>query len=275
MGIWIKEIPVDYWEHTSFCFDDVMLWKEDKVYVMDNHKSAAWCWLQQCKDDACYNFMHIDCHYDMGDCYRDEDLEQVKRNPHMSYDEMMNLERSDGECKILRWDNYIRYVYELRPNWFTNNLFITQKEGDICNEWGRKRMNISEKEELYLPAWLGQYVLEVPQYTYDIAKGSEMQKWIVNLDLDFFFYNNGANIRVQLFSDDYIREVAKLLEAAMRKIQILTIAISPDCLVGDDMKEKWDNGFRVLEIMSEEISALRHFPFPKKYNSYKTIEHSC
>lgn len=264
MGTWIKEIPADYWEHVSFCFDDVMLWREGKVFVMDNHKSAAWCWLQQCRDDDKYNFMHIDRHYDMGDYYRDEDLEPVRNNPLMAYDEMMNLKRSDGECNTLRWDNYIRYVYELRPDWFTNNIFITQKEGDICEGWGRKKMEISEKDELYLPAWLSQYVLEVPQYIYDITKGSETQKWIVNIDLDFFFYNNGANIRVQLFSDDYIREVAKLLEAAMRRIQILTIAISPDCLVGDDMKEKWDNGFRVLEIMSEEIYALRNFPFPEK-----------
>ena len=34
------------------------------------------------------------------------------------YEEMMNLKRSDGVCETLKWDNYIRYVYELRPDWF-------------------------------------------------------------------------------------------------------------------------------------------------------------
>lgn len=30
------------------------------------------------------------------------------------------------------------------------------------------------------------------------------------------------------------------------------------------MKRKWDNGFRVLEILAEEIYALWEFPFPKE-----------
>lgn len=264
MGTWIKEMPKDYWEHTSFCYDDVMLWQEGKVYVMDNHKSAAWCWFQQCKDEEKYNFMHIDRHYDMGDYYKDEDLEPVRKNPKMAYDEMMSLKRKDDEYKTLRWDNYIRYVYELRPDWFTTNLFITQKEGDICDGWGRMEMNFSEKEELYLLAWLDQYLIEEPKNLYDVVEGSENFKWIVNIDLDYFFYHYGDDVHVQLFSDDYIREVAKMLQNGMDRVQILTIAISPDCLAGDGMKRKWDNGFRVLEILAEEIQALREFPFPRE-----------
>ena len=264
MGTWIKELPKDFWEHSSFCFGDVMLWREGKVFVMDNHKSAAWCWLQQCKDEDKYNFIHIDCHYDMGDYYLDEDLEPVKKNPRMTYEEMMNLQRSDGVCKTLRWDNYIRYVYELRPEWFKTNLFVTQKEGDICDGRKRKKMTLSEKEEMYLLDWLNQYLIEDPKYLYDIVEGSEKLKWIVNLDLDFFFYHFGDNIHVQLFSDDYIREVAKMLQKGMDRIQTLTIAISPDCLVGEGMKRKWENGFRVLEILAEEIYALWEFPFPRK-----------
>ena len=263
MGKWVKEMPEDYYNHRSFFEDDVMLWMNKNVYVMDNHRDAAWCWLQQCKDEEKYNFMHIDRHYDMGDYYKDEDLVPVRNNPRMAYEDMMNLKRSDGTCKILRWDNYIRYVYELRQNWFINNLFITQKEGDICDGWNRKKMSLSEKEELYLISWLNQYLIEDPQYMYDMVEGSGALKWIVNLDLDFFFYHYDDNVYVQLFSDDYIRIVAKLLQQAMDKIQVLTIAISPDCLKGEGMKQKWNNGFRILEIMAEEIYALWEFPFPK------------
>jgi len=262
MGIWIKKMPDNYWQHPSFCYDDVMVWKEGKVFVMDNHKSAAWCWLNQCKDDEMYNFMHIDRHYDMGDYYKDEDLEPVRNNPHMSYEALMDLKRSDGEYKTLRWDNYIRYIYELRQDWFKTNLFITQKNGDICDGWNRKKMNLIEKDELFLISWLDQYLIEDTQYLYDMVEGSNELKWIVNIDLDFFFYHYGDNIHVQLFSDDYIREVARLLQKSMNKIQVLTIAISPDCICGNGMKEKWDNGFRVLEIMAEEIYALWEFPFP-------------
>lgn len=264
MGKWIKKIPEDYWEHTSFCFNDVMLWQNGKVFVMDNHRSAAWCWLQQCVDKEKYNFMHIDRHYDMGDYFSDKDLEPVKKNPRMAYDEMMSLERKDGECKTLRWDNYIRYVYELRPDWFTTNLFITQREGDICDGWNRKKMPFSQKEELYLISWLNQYLIEDLKYMCDMVEGSDKLKWIVNLDLDFFF-GYSIDYHIQFFSDEYIREVAKLLQQGMDRVQTLTIAISPDCLAGDGMKEKWDNGFRVLKIMAEELKALGDFPFPENY----------
>lgn len=41
--MWINEMPEDYENHTSFCYGSVMLWQNEKVYVMDNHLSAAWC----------------------------------------------------------------------------------------------------------------------------------------------------------------------------------------------------------------------------------------
>lgn len=263
MGTWVKTMPEDYWLQPSYCFDDVMLWQNDKVFVMDNHKSAAWCWLQQCKDDEQYNFIHIDRHYDMGDYYYDEDLIPVMENPHMVYKDLMNLKRSDGDYTLLRWDNYIRYVYELRPNWFLTNLFITQKNGAICDGWNRKKMVLTEKDELCLIAWLDQYLIESPENMYDMVEGSNELKWIVNLDLDFFFYHYGDDIQVQLFSDEYIRAVAKLLQKGMDRIQALTIAISPDCISGNGMKQKWNNGFRILKNMAEEIHFLREFPFPR------------
>ena len=49
-------------------------------------------------------------------------------------------------------------------------------------------------------------------------------------------------------------------------IQTLTIALSPDCVKGEDMEEKWHNSFRILKIMSEEIELLKEFPFPQDIN---------
>lgn len=48
-GRWFKEMPADYYQYISFSEDDVMLWQNDKVYVMDNHRDAAWCWLHHCE----------------------------------------------------------------------------------------------------------------------------------------------------------------------------------------------------------------------------------
>ena len=124
-------------------------------------------------------------------------------------------------------------------------------------------MRIIEQDALALHACISQYLLELSDYMDGVNPEDCNWKWIVNIDLDMFFSHYGDNIHLQLYSDGYIREVARLLQKSMDKIQVLTIAISPDCLIGDGMKEKWDNGFRVLRIMAEEIEALKEFPFPE------------
>lgn len=263
MGTWIKELPKDYWEHTSFCYDDVMLWQNDKVYVMDNHRDAAWCWLQQCKKDEQYNFMHIDQHYDLLDCYYSEALDAINNNLNMSYDEFASLVREEKcEYKLFRWDNYIRIMHELRPNWFNTNLFITQGYGGDANSegWGHEKMEIQETSPLYLLFAIKQNIID--KWSSDLKSENENLKWIVNFDLDVFFCHEYDHVKI--FSDSYIRKVARQLQDSMDNIQVLTIAISPDCLEEKGMKNKWASGFRVLRIMAEEIDALQELPFPEK-----------
>ena len=90
--MWIKQMPSNYYEQPSSFSGGVMLWKNEKVYVMDNHLSAAWCWLQSCDSKAEYNFMHIDMHYDLLSPLM-KDIQPLRDNPHMSYDEFKNLKK--------------------------------------------------------------------------------------------------------------------------------------------------------------------------------------
>ncbi len=46
-----------------------------------------------------------------------------------------------------------------------------------------------------------------------------------------------------------IMRIAELLQQNFENIAALTIAISPDCLGGDEMSDKWANGFHLLQIM--------------------------
>lgn len=100
-------MPEDYENHTSFCYGSVMLWQNEKVYVMDNHLSAAWCWLQSCDPEKKYNFMHIDRHYDMLECFNDDDLQPLRDNPKMPYVEFKNLKRTKDieydKFDVFRW----------------------------------------------------------------------------------------------------------------------------------------------------------------------------
>ena len=261
--MWIKEMPIDYENHTSFCYGSVMLWQNEKVYVMDNHLSAAWCWLQSCDAKKKYNFMHIDRHYDMLECFYDEDLQPLRENPHMSYEEFKQLKRTKdvGEkFPVFRGDNYIMASYVLHPNWFHTNIFLTHRDGDIGNSWGHKAFPVREENPLYMDWCIDQYIGEPSEYL-DGFKGKDYKlPWIVNLDLDVF-YSVGRH-HVQLHSDDYIRLIARSLNDNMSNIQVLTIALSPDCVGGEGMKEKWDNSLHILKLMSEALECLKSFPFP-------------
>lgn len=128
---------------------------------MDNHLSAAWCWLQSCDQNKKYNFMHIDRHYDMLECFYDEDLQPLRNNPHMSYYEFKQLKRSKDKGEkypVFRWDNYIMAAYVLQPEWFHTNIFLTHKEGDIGNSWGHRPFPIREENPLYMDWCINQYI---------------------------------------------------------------------------------------------------------------------
>lgn len=263
--MWIRQLPEDFYKQTSYCYGSVMLWQNKNIYVMDNHLSAAWCWLQSCNRHKKYNFMHIDCHYDMLACFNDEDLESLRNNPNMSYDDFTNLKRTKDIGKkyaVFRWDNYIMATYVLQPNWFHSNIFLTHKVGDICESWGHKPFAVHEICPLYIDWAINQYIGKPSNSLPGLKNDDYKLPWIVNIDIDVFFTAE----HVQLYSDEYIRHLAKLIDKNMSNIQVLTIALSPECVKGENMKEKWSNSFHVLKIMAKEIELLKEFPFPQEKN---------
>ena len=259
MRKWIKSMPEDYYNFHCGCYNDLMLWNNDKVYVMDNHRDAAWCWMQICRKNEKFNFMHIDRHYDMCECFSNEDLKPIIINPNMTFEDYSNLMRiTRPDFKLFRWDNFIRIAYELHPEWFCTNLFLTHGRGSLSSDEGHELMEIHEIEPVFLLNALNQNLVE--KWSSHLDNDNVGMKWIVNLDLDFFFSEDYDHIRV--FSYEFIRKAARLLQEGIDNIQCLTIAMSPDCLFGRKMKDKWASGFDVLKIMAEEILALRDFPFP-------------
>lgn len=239
---------------SSRCYNDVFLWRSDRVFVMDNHKSALWCWLQACSPHKSYNFMHIDRHYDMQDKFKDEDLIRLKQNLQLSFDDYSALVRvTDDKFKLFRWDNYIIAAKELYRRWFHTNIIITHKEDDLRPDWGHKPLSIRENDPIHLE-WCIEHYINKPEMGLDGFSGRDYKlPWIVNLDLDVFFT---CDSKVQLFSDEYIRSIADLLQKSMNNIAVMTIAISPECLGGRNLEEQWGNGFRILKIMSEKLECL-------------------
>lgn len=254
--MWIKPLPEDYLDRKSFCYEDVFLWQEGNVFVMDNHKSALWCWLQVCNPDHNYNFMHIDRHYDLLDCFNNDDLEAVRNNPHLGFDEFSRMMRAGGEYKVFRWDNYIMAGYVLNNRWFHTNIFMTHEVGGIKPSWGHEPLRVRNENPLFMEWCINQFIGEPSKYLDGFNGDDYLLPWIVNLDLDVFFTGDSL---IQQFSDEYIKRIAEILQNNLERIEVLTIALSPECLGGAGLRQKWKNGFRLISIMSERLECLRIF----------------
>ena len=87
--------------------------------------------------------------------------------------------------------------------------------------------------------------------------GKKSKKWIINLDLDYFYESNDDGF-FQLLSDEYISMLAYKLKNIRDQIQVLTIALSPECC------RNWDNSLHALNIFMETFGG-RPFCFPEDY----------
>lgn len=260
--MWIRNLPTDYHKQQSDFDNLVFLWKTNNVYVMDNHLAAAWCWMQECDADTRYNFMHIDRHNDLGtntpfDIYR-----HIKDNQHLSIDEYTNLSwTNDGNgisLKAFRWDNYITQCMYLFPQWFWDVVYST-----------RTSLGRSEREKLLgatiqsvSASKLLSYIEDNLQVDEDgkqlnRAIGRESVKWIVNLDLDYFFHSSDDGY-IQILSDEYIRILAQKLRNCKHSINVLTIALSPECC------GNWGNAIHALNVFMEAYEE-RPYGFPDDY----------
>lgn len=253
--MWIKELPQDYKKCSSYYKDVVFLWKSDElpIYVSDNHLTAAWCWLQECNPKECYNFMHIDRHADLKGCGHPKDIDFLKLSPQVTFADFQNIKYDNGGTyPFFMWDNYIRACHYLFPEWFHTNYFYVHEPIDADkNEWGYEAFPFQKRNALYVREDLSQFIEEANPYMGDGPVENMWDKpWIVNLDLDFFWDQE----HVKIFDSQFIRDLAQRVNRAMKRIKVLTIALSPDCVDGENMQQKWDNVVDILKIFKDELS---------------------
>lgn len=242
--MWIRKVRNKFTNfgkyHTCLNF----LWKSDDVpiYIMDNHLAAAWCWMQECDTNEAYNFIHIDKHSDLKGCGHITRIEYLKTKPNISFEEYEKISYiTNDKYQFFQWDNYIRACHYLFPNWFNTNLFYTQDNNEcVANDWGYMAFPSQTMETLYVRQGIKQYV-EKQDFFFKGAifkKNMRTKKWIVNIDLDFFWDFN----RTKVFDDQFIKDLGQTIGEAMNNIQVLTLALSPSCCGG------WENAIECSKI---------------------------
>lgn len=229
--MWIKEKPQQLFESGSTNAN--FLYKKGKVYVMDNHLCAAWCWLQETSATRTYDLIHIDRHNDLLYPIPSIKSDLLAANVDLrkiTFEEYIDLKENHPEelnvrVPLFRWDNYILNLDEVYPEFFGTKDFITKEP-------------FPDSEFISWEYTIEEFLNSFHHWLKDSKNGC-----IVNLDIDFFYSNNRGYYK--LYSDELIKKVGYILLENMDKIDVITIALSPECC------GSWENAFETFKILNE------------------------
>ena len=220
-----------------------LLSRERNIYVMDNHNAALWCWLQEIDFTSKYNLVHIDSHYDTMNSHLEYWIKHIPPNLNkLSINEYLNLQYIEpnigAKTQIMSYDNYIPIFDKLYSENINKYYFFT-------NDVGIWEYDLKPVEHFCLKSILNRF-----ESIIDEGDNSE-QKWIFNLDLDYFFMNlDSCDETIQFVSFEAIEKIIKTIKKYLNdKVIVFTIALSPD----SDCCGSWDNSLKVMNIVSKII----------------------
>lgn len=197
-----------------------LLWKSGNVYVMDNHRAAAWCWAQEIDQTCPHAIFHIDRHTDCMEAHLSTWVAAFPNGLPSDIDEY--LSKPDPEFRnvpLLRWDNYLPIYLGLNPGRVGPVYFATHRDGDMPSTVTPK-----ELEPWELIDNLAFYVerLEVP--------------CILNIDLDYFFCSEGESA-IRFLDDAYFDRLAECIARLDRggRLAVITIALTAT----DSLTDGW------------------------------------
>lgn len=229
---------------TSGCANVNFLYKSGKFYIMDNHLCAIWCWNQMVRTDCHCGIFHIDRHYDLLNNLSDNFLIQNRRclESH-TFDAFMNAVGIDK----IRYDNYIDAFKRSKPNCLDKAYHSTHKDG---SNWQNTSMEdiseVAQDVDIWkLPANVDCWI-------------SNDRRWILNIDVDFFFQDMGdGDSAYQFLTDKYILNLCSAICKVLPLIDVVTIALSPEFCGG------WTSSYKILKKMSDGLGFELPFYFKK------------
>lgn len=205
---------------SSYCFTTNLLYKKDNIFLMNNHRMAAWCWSQNITMRKNYTFIHIDKHYDTSSNQLSKWIETINNGINcLSLEEYNNIQYQHDQYErfpVFKWDNYIPIFHHFYSRNIIEYIFYTHGEGTF-------------------PEFLREMITEIIPYSlitdFPLNVYKKSDNLIINLDIDYFF-SDGPNYNL-IFSDYSIETViATIMKLAENKNKVLTIAISPECCGG-------------------------------------------
>lgn len=252
-----KQLTSDIVLQNSGLYYCSLYWHEGKIHVMDNHRAAAWCWLQSCNPSDSFNFLHIDYHSDLKLDFTPDAWDTYNRllsRNKLTLEEFLELRHDSTGAYAFSWENFIRPIHKLYPNWFKQAFFAYTKPFDI-EEYDRKCLSdeykgFSGQAKRLSEDKMMELLSRIPL--------DDSHKWIINLDLDYFF-PEGEPVK----EDSFIFTFAEKINNCMSNVQVLTIALSPSCCKQKgSLEDGWRNSIRVLGLLKQHLPALSTLTIP-------------
>jgi hypothetical protein len=210
------------------------LYKEDNVYVMDNHLAAAWSWLDTVDPRKSHYLLHIDRHYDLlsfSNTVQAEILDKEIELSDLSFQAYLDLRQygNNGDSwPLFRWANYILNLKLVYPDFYKETYFSTRDNGCRGGDFIDHDMRYDE-----LLSSIG-----------NLVESKNDAGWIINLDIDYFFHNDDLT---QVHDDQEMRELATQIKKILDKVEVFTICLSPECCGG------WGKSLQKTKIICEII----------------------
>src|SRR5262249_14238707 len=103
---------------------------------MDNHRAAAWCWMQHIDPTKQHSLFHIDRHYDTLQSQMPAWLRHVpERWDKMSIEDYLGLSYAPesapaAQLPLFSFDNYLSIYFHMYGASITARNFATHEHGD-------------------------------------------------------------------------------------------------------------------------------------------------
>ena len=215
-------------------YEQNLLWADGSVYIMDNHRAAAWCWVQHLGTKEKFSVLHIDQHYDLLTSRIKQWCEITPGIETLSIESYLSLKyKLEGTLvsPVIRWDNYFSIFVEQRRRLLQSAYFLTHCIGD------KPTFKFCEMQFWHAPYNLAYWLVDhVP--------------WVVNIDMDYFFAKRDEGRILQMFSDDYIEQLGLQIKEAndAGHVKCVTLAISPEMCGG------WEPGLHALRVFCRGLN---------------------
>lgn len=249
-------------------FDQFFVWNTEKIYIMDNHRSALWCWLSEIKKSPQINLkiLHIDNHLDMSPrglhckCATSINFDKLGLEDYIK--SQHNCEQY-GNIEIFSYENFLRFFVQTYPkNINPLDVFVTQHHWEI-------KPNIDPSMTQNLEKYLDKVKVSIDcsqaarrLYIEDLIslfENDHFSSWIVDLDFDYFYNEKTNELNFEL-AEQIIHKIKSWYD--MDRIVALTIAWSPEFLINRE-SESTEFGLEQAKKLNLMLIEIFKLDFPE------------